>query len=464
MSQPHLSKPSFFKKLLAILLVSLLGTGVLVAPSSAISSGWQPAPVPDKYPANTGQKIDRLWDEYIVACTSDAQLDCFESVAAFINGTWVAGVATNRAREYRIEGLVNEDGFDLVEFNNGINYNGNVLHQVNVFPSTYVPTSKKPWDSGQSSCPNPINGVCFREGHLQRGVKFKVSYRTSWVLPTVLSAKLTQTKTTVEKLSQSGATRITVEGIPEYFMGVQNEAALTDPNGRGSWGIEHFAVSMIDGRRFPFKQDCVEKPTLTVSDNGYGHPIPTFENNELNLKTSAPHFQPNGTTKHIGYYDAVIPLETAKCLWGEAVASPAQFAVDVFETSTGVAKKSDTSISIENDVINIRTTGFNYSTPTIRVRFNAAPAVAGKKPARPKGVQLRTTRNSVSASFPQVRGVKYTALAVNKNTRKTMKCRTRRNLVTCSATAMRKGSWRITVTPTAKKVKGKSYVKTVRIR
>jgi hypothetical protein len=465
MQGSHLLKSVTFKKVISAISIVLLGTtSVIVNSTSASGDGWQPAPVPDEYPPSTGQRINRQWNEYTAVCSSETQLDCFESVAAFINGTWVEGTPTSRPKEYRIEGLVNEDGSDLVEFSNGINYNGNVLHQVSVFPSKQVEGSRKPWESGETTCDFPVNGTCYREGFLQSGVKFRVSYRSSWVLPTVMSTKLTEAKTVVEKLPVSGATRVTVEGIPKYFMGVQNEAALTDPNGRGSWGIEHFAISMTDGRRFPFKPECVEKPTLTVSDNGYGHPIPTFENNELKLETSAPHFQPDGKTKHIGYYDAYVPLETAKCLWGDAVANPAQFVVDVFETSTDIAKKSKTAVSIDGDLINIRTTGFTYSRPTIRVRFNAKLSPKSTRPARPKGVKTRTTKNSLTTTFTRVRGVKYTAVAVNKGTRKTLKCRTLKTSVRCSAAGLKKGTWRLTVTPSIKNMKGKSYVSRVRIR
>jgi hypothetical protein len=160
----------------------------------------------------------------------------------------------------------------------------------------------------------------------------------------------------------------------------------------------------------------------------------------------------------------VIPLETAQCLWGESVTNPAQFAVDVFETSTGVAKSSQSLISLDNGAINIRTTGFTYSTPTVRVRFNATASIGGKVPAKPKSVKTRITKNSVTTSFTRVSGVKYTAVAVNKGTRKTLKCKTAKKSVTCTATGLKKGTWRLTITPAIKQVAGKSYVTTVRVR
>ena len=477
----------FPKSLLVIGVLSLAFTSLLFGAnpaSSQVASDWKPAPVPDKYPRSTGARVDRIWDEYTDVCATTTQLDCFESVAAFINGSWVVGVATARAREFRIPGLVNEDGRDLVEFQNGINYNGNLFHQVGIFASKWSSDSRRPWESGETDCNAPTNGVCYREGHLQKGVKFKVIYRSSWVLPTAMSAKLREAKTIVEKLPQSGATRVTVEGIPEYFMGVNNEASLTSPTGRGSWAIEHFAISMTDGRRFPFKSECVEKETLTVSENGYGHPIPSLKDDGLDLKASAPHFRPDGVTKHLGYYSAVIPVETARCLWGNDAANASRFSVEVFETSTGVAKTATTSIKVEDNAVKIDVTGFSFSEPTIRVKYTpasapavAAPAVAAPvvtttpavapavaRAPKPQGVKVSLKKGAVSTTFKRATGTTYTAVATIKGSRKALKCSAKKTTVTCAAKGLKKGQWKLTITPSVKKVKGTSYVKTVRIK
>jgi hypothetical protein len=456
----------FPKSLLLIAALSLGATSVPFGVSPAASqpaSEWQPAPVPDKYPRSVGGRVDRVWDEYTEVCSTATQLDCFESVAAFINGSWVVGEATARAREFRIPGLVNEDGRDLVEFQNVINYNGNVFHQVGVFASKWTGDSRRPWESGETDCKFPTNGICYREGHLQKGVKFKVSYRSSWVLPTAMSAKLTETKTVVEKLPQSGATRVTVEGIPEYFMGVNNETAITNPTGRGSWGIEHFSISMSDGRRFPFKPECVEKETLTVSENGYGHPIPSLKDDGLDLKASAPHFRPDGLTKHIGYYSAVIPLEMARCLWGNDAANVSRFRVEVFETSTGVAKTATSSIDVKDGAININVTGFTFSEPTIRVRYTPPSAPVVRAP-KPKGVKLTLRKGAISTTFTRAAGTTYSAVATTKGSRKALKCIAKKTKVTCATKGLKKGQWKLTITPSVKKVKGTSYVKTVRIK
>jgi hypothetical protein len=471
----------------SVFLIAVLSLGVASVPfgispvASQPASEWKPAPPPEIYDLNAGPNAVRRWDEYKDVCSTPEQLDCFESVSAFIGGEWVKGIATSNAREFRIAGLVNEDGRDLVEIQNGINFTGNVLHQVNVYASKYV-NSRVPWESGETDCTHRSqDGICYREGHLQKGVKIKVTYRSSWVLPTVLSAKLTEYKTTVEKLAQSGATRVTVEGIPEYFMGVnlKDPTKLTDPNGKGSWDIEHFSISMMDGRFLLRIRNCLEKETFTVAENGFGHSVPSLTNNELDLKIGAPHFRPDGKTEHIGYYSATVPLDTARCLWGNDVANVSQFKVEVFESATGSTKTATTSIKVEEDAIKINASGFTFSEPTIRVKYTppstataetpaatTAPVAApmASRAAKPQGVKVSLKKGAVSTTFKRATGTTYTAVATIKGSRKALKCSVKKTTVICATSGLKKGQWKLTITPSVKKVKGTSYVKTVRIK
>ena len=62
---------------------------------------------------------------FVGPCQTASDVDCIESIGAFINGAWVDGVVTGRTaptatggvccHEWQIPGLVNEDGFDRVE-------------------------------------------------------------------------------------------------------------------------------------------------------------------------------------------------------------------------------------------------------------------------------------------------------------------------------------------------------------
>ena len=368
---------------LVTLLAAIIGLATIPSTHDTSSAAdWKPADPPSTYVAGPGATHR---DDYFEAvCTTSTQLDCTESVAAYINNEWVAGTLTGRTDsgsngicclEWKIPGLRNEDTTDLIMTRNLIKYTGNVFNSVQIHATT-KDGFKVAWESGSTTCTtNKVNGICYREGNLQEGVKFRMVIRSSWVLPTAVSAGLSDMKTTIQYLSQSGATKITFEGIPTYTMGVSSDSegsstgVFTDPNGKGSWGMLLFNASTVDGRFYPIKKECNEKPTIVTGTNGYGMSIPSFANGQLDLKVQSPHFRPDGKTVHNGLYEAVVPLVTAECLWGKTITSGDQLKIEVFETGTGQSKSATSSIVISGESLLIRASGFSYSIPTIRVKL-----------------------------------------------------------------------------------------------
>jgi hypothetical protein len=462
MGQPNTRRTFRLASIASLALVAtvipLQGTAATV-----VSTSWVPKDPPSIYDPTAGPNAIRSVENQNDICSTDTQLDCLEKVEAFIGGTWVAGTLTGQlglggTTEWKIPGLVNEDGKDLVEVSNSINYTGNIFHQVDVF-STSIDGFRRPWESGLkvAGCALAAD-QCVRYGNLQADIPFRVSYRSSWVLPTALSAKLTNAKVTVEKLAESGASRVTVEGIPLLGMGIdaKDESVLTDPNGKGLWLSRNFSVSMIDGRFFPMKKECIDKPTLTVADNAWNHSIPTFENNRLELKIQSPHLRPDGEV-HRGIYEAFIPLESAQCLWGNTIALDSQFEVSVIDPNTGNPKPSQPSVTATASGFTIEVQNFTYSTPIIRV----APL---PRPKRPSRVSVSSSRKSISTSFARVAGTKYAATATKGTVTKKLKCSSTKTRVTCSVKKLKKGTWTLSIVPTKNQVKGIAYTKRVRVK
>jgi hypothetical protein len=374
-----------------------------------------------------------------------------ESVGAFLNNAWVDGTATDSmdgpARLWNIPGVTNLNGTTTVSVTHKINYTGNLLLQTQV------------------NAP-PKNGVQGDrdENSLPRGVKFRAVVRTSWVLPTHVAGKSTETAITVEKLATSGASRVSIEGIPTPYMIVTDRASLTSPTGKGDYESRSLSMTVSDGRFYPIKKDCIEKASIMTSENGYGFPLPSYSDGNLDLKVEAPHFRSDGVTEHIGIYEARIPLDTATCLWGEAIKSASSLVVEVIETD-GSTKTATTSIDVTSDAVVIKASGFTFSTPTIRVKSTtstAAPAVT--KPAKPKGVRTATSKGSATVSFIRVKGLTYSAVAVKGKTKKTLRCTLGKTRVTCKATKLAKGRWKVTVTPKKGSVKGTVYSKTLSVK
>lgn len=470
------------QRIIAVTLAALAASTVW-APLPA-SAAWSPKDPPPQYVIGAGPNAQRSWTPYGAVCATASDLDCLESVEAYINGTWVKGTTTGRtgadasgafgSNEFRISGLVNEDGKDLVEVQNGINYTGNVFHQVNVFAST-LDKFKVPWESGRTDCTYKTDGKCMREGNLQSGVKIRVVTRSSWVLPTHISTKLTEQKVTAEKLSVSGATKITAEGIPMYYMGVSDDAELTKADGRGSWGILQFGFTVSDGRFYPIKKDCIEKPTMSIADNAYGHSVPSFANNQLDLKLNAPHFRPDGKTEHVGAYDATIPLETATCLWGTTIKSASQLTVEVIEGTGGVVRTATTSVNVTSESILIKASGFTFSSPTVRVKLSpeaaatttttvSSNAAATTRPSRPTGVTTKVTSRRLTVTFKTLTGVSYAVRATKGSTSKRATCTRSGSSSTCAVSSLARGTWKVTVTPSRDGVTGTAWTKSVAVR
>lgn len=416
--------------------------------SDVTAADWTPKAPPSIYDPNAGPNAVRRDDFNTNVCTTDAQLDCVESIAAYIDNSWVAGVPGDEkwgtSREWNIPGLTNLNGSTTVLVTHVLKYTGNV------FLST-----------GISAMPN--NGVSGdrEESSLPRGMKFRATVRTSWVLPTHVATKSSDVKMTSERLSTSGASRITLEGVPITYMIVNDQSTLTDPRGKGAYEARGFEMTVSDGRFYPIKKECIEKPTIMTAENGYGVTLPTFKNGQLDLKLSAPHFRSDGVTEHIGAYEAIVPLETATCLWGETVKDASSLLVEVIETD-GSTKTATTSIDVNADAVVIKASGFTFSTPTIRVTSKSTTSV--KAPAKPSSVRTTTGKGSVTVSFKRVKGLTYSAVAVKGKSKKTVKCSLGKTRVTCKATRLARGKWKITVTPKSGSTKGKVYTKTLSVK
>lgn len=438
----------------------VLGAAILLvtpAPSAlqVSAADWTPKAPPSIYDPNAGPNAVRRTDYITDVCTTADQLDCVESIAAKLNGAWVAGTSTvdldGPARLWEIPGVVNLNGSSRVSVTHKINYTGNLFLQTQI-----------------NAAPVPGRGTGDRdENSLPRDIAFRAVVRTSWVLPTHVSGKSTETKIAVEKLAVSGASRVTLEGIPTTNMIVTDQTTLTSPTGKGEWDARVLSMTVSDGRFYPIKKDCIEKPTIMTSENGYGHPVPTYANGSLDLKVQSPHFRSDGVTKHIGVYEALIPLETAKCLWGDSITAATSFSVEVIETD-GSTKTATTSVNVTAEAVEIKASGFTYSTPTIRVK--AATSTTGTtpatstKPAKPTRVRTAGGKGTATVSFARVKGVSYSAVGVKGKSRKTLRCTSSATRVTCKASKLGKGRWKITVTPRNGSTRGTSYSTTLTVR
>lgn len=379
----------------------LVATSVFVPTHVEVAEAWAPTEGPSGY------------FSYVGACEDDEQMDCIESIGAYIGGKYVAGQLTPRLwdpgselvdgewvkiergrewfgwyhREWSIPGLVNEDGTSLVQSQGkiaGPNTTDVRCRPTNPPSDTCIPwlnltvtatlldDFRRPWESkNQSNCtwretrPDAqFFGQCLRTGHLQEGIRFRVTLRVGWLLPTVVVTKTDRTVVTTEKLSKSGASRVVIEGIPYRTVGLGPGVDWkNDPNSSASWNDVIIKMSLLDGRywRGGVYAQCADNPPIVVADNSWAPSSPTFNTSGgLELNVSNSHFDTDGKTTFEGRYNGTVPYKTASCLWGTNLSSKSQFVAEVIEESTGEKKSATTSVSINADALRIDAYGFSF--------------------------------------------------------------------------------------------------------
>lgn len=449
----------------ARIVACLLATSAIVSEGSAdrvMAAAWAPKDPPSIYVIGAGPNAVRRTDFLNDVCVTDAQLDCVESVAAQLGGTWVLGTPTESligdSRTWDIPGVVNLNGSTKVSVTHKVNYTGNLLLQTQI---NAVPVNGSQGDLDQNSLP--------------LGVKFRAVVRTSWVLPTHVSGKSTDTKVTVEKLSTSGASRIAMEGIPTVIMIVLDNSTITSPTGKGASDSRALGMTVSDGRFYPVKKECIEKSTIMTSENGYGHPLPTYADGKFDLKVQSPHFRSDGITEHVGVYEAFIPTDMAECLWAEPISSTSVFDASVFDTA-GQAKLATTRVNITSAGVEIRASGFTYSSPTIRVLKSSSAPQVGSSPtgtsapqvgstlASPTGVKASGDKRSASISFTRQQGFRYSVSATKGTSKKTFACSLGKTRVTCKASRLAAGKWKVTVLATLGDKRSAPYVTSVVVK
>jgi hypothetical protein len=415
-----------------------------------MAADWAPKDPPSIYVIGAGPNAVRRTDFLNDVCVTAAQLDCVESVAAQLGGAWVLGTPTESfigdSRTWDIPGVVNLNGSTQVSVTHKVNYTGNVFLQTQI---NAVPIGGSQGDLDQNSLP--------------LGVKFRAVVRTSWVLPTHVSGKSTDTKVTVEKLSTSGASRIAMEGIPTVIMIVLDESTITSPTGKGANDSRALGMTVSDGRFYPVKKECIEKSTIMTSENGYGHPLPVYADGKFDLKVQSPHFRSDGITEHVGVYEAFIPTDMAECLWAEPISSSSVFDASVFDT-VGQAKPATTSVTVTAAGIEIKASGFTYSSPTIRVTKSSSTLQVGSTLASPTGVKASGAKKTASISFTRQKGLRYSVSAVKGTSKKTFVCSLGKTRVTCKASRLTAGKWKVTVLATSGNKKSQPYVTSVVVK
>ncbi len=144
---------------------------------------------------------------------------------------------------------------------------------------------------------------------------------------------------------------------------------------------------------------CINKTNnlaglVTTNAAEYIDGPPVFQNNTLDYKVAATHFEKDGTTVFQGTYDLLMASSVARCIYGFTNA-PIKATISV-TNDTGGASVASTVINEANGWLTLGAYGFTYSNPTIKVKLTQdAPVVetpaTANTPAAPTAKKITIT-------------------------------------------------------------------------
>jgi hypothetical protein len=107
---------------------------------------------------------------------------------------------------------------------------------------------------------------------------------------------------------------------------------------------------------------------VTTNAGMYVSSPPTFNQTtqSLDYKVTSPHFNEAGKA-NVGNYNLVIGSEAARCIYGFTKA-PVSATVSII-SADGTAQVASTTVNEKNGWIYLSANGFNYSSPTVRVKL-----------------------------------------------------------------------------------------------
>lgn len=129
------------------------------------------------------------------------------------------------------------------------------------------------------------------------------------------------------------------------------------------------------------------KGIVTTNSVAYSSGPPEFKDGYLTYKVSSPHFNPDGKTPFKGNYSLVMRSDVARCLYGFSSA-PISATISVI-SSEGTNDVATSVTGEKNGWISLTANNFEFSSPTIQVKFTQAKSA-------PKSVTITCTKGKLS--------------------------------------------------------------------
>jgi hypothetical protein len=137
---------------------------------------------------------------------------------------------------------------------------------------------------------------------------------------------------------------------------------------------------------------------VTTNSTMYGTSAPEWDPSDKTFvfQVASPHYGLNGAL-NTGYYSLILPRTLAECRWGRDI-SQAKVIVSVI-SADGNSNVGAASYSIRDNLLTFNVSGFNYSSPKIKIGLATPPAPVATPTPTPTPVVTQTPP-TVEAAAP----------------------------------------------------------------
>ncbi len=186
-------------------------------------------------------------------------------------------------------------------------------------------------------------------------------------------------------------TQDSISWVEEFRTAANDTAAGTST----LWSYATLAGGSENNECFADKTRVVGVVTTNATALAVG--APTFENGMLDYRVAGLHYAPDGKTLNEGTYDLIIRSDVARCLYGF---TKAPISATIKVVGEGGENKVAT-VMVNEDAktgwIKMAAYGFNFSSPTIKVKLTQAKAPAKKVTITCVGIKNKKLTKKVTA-------------------------------------------------------------------
>ena len=208
-----------------------------------------------------------------------------------------------------------------------------------------------------------------------------------------------------------GQRLLNLNGFPYSFgkIALEGMAGITQLNGNragamtSSWSFRTLSNREMNGANNCFTSTPGIKGLVSTNSTTYSAGPPAFKDGALNYQVASAHFLPDGVTPFKGNYNLVMRSDVARCIYGFSKA-PISASISVV-SSEGSADVATTVAAEKDGWIALSANNFQFSAPTIQVKFTQEPLASATVAPKPvaKQITITCTKGKISKKVTAIK-------------------------------------------------------------